>query len=165
MRAVKGAAADPDILPRRGRPHPLIQFMRNAPPAPVVRQRRRRARRRARGTVEAHPDRQGAGGGGDGCRGGEATRHDGDGAIPLNDELDGAVERFLVHQRTKATAPRASNLLKFEARTRFELAYDGFANRCLTTWLPRRPVGALTRAGSHPDGRVLHQGPGRGKRS
>ncbi len=26
----------------------------------------------------------------------------------------------------------------FEARTRFELACDGFANRCLTTWLPRR---------------------------
>ena len=25
-----------------------------------------------------------------------------------------------------------------EARTRFELACDGFANRCLTAWLPRR---------------------------
>ena len=34
-----------------------------------------------------------------------------------------------------------------EARTGFEPAYGGFANRCLTTWLPRRPVERRPRVG------------------
>gem|GEM_PF-4660529 len=44
-----------------------------------------------------------------------------------------------------------------EARTGLEPAYDGFANRCLTTWLPR----PNWRPAWKPD----HQGPGKVSRS
>lgn len=43
---------------------------------------------------------------------------------------------FLHHGTSPRDTKNPSNTM--EARTGFEPAFDGFANRCLTTWLPRQ---------------------------
>jgi integrase len=59
-----------------------------------------------------------------------------------------------------ARNPHDSEALAVEVRTGFEPAYNGFANRCLTTWLPHQvpkercflpdPVGPVNRASVRP---------------
>ena len=52
-----------------------------------------------------------------------------------------------VSSRQKANSRELVSSDDAEARTGFEPAYDGFANRCLTTWLPRRKARVRYNAG------------------
>ena len=105
-------------------------------------ERRRDGRRRRRGG-RARRD----------ARGEERReRHGGHGRHGSSDEREAHRRRrehraCLARQRRPRSLIRARRERRLEVRMGFEPTYDGFANRCLTTWLPHHPERAFAKEG------------------